>query len=306
MLYGAYRFYAILKDDAVLPPIKGSTFRGVFGRALKEVVCALKRQECPNCLLRHQCIYLKVFEPHPDSAEGGRPSPPHPFVIEPPLTQRTHFSAGEGFDFTLLLFGQANQYLPYFVYAFEQMGRIGIGRRLQGKRGCFQLLKVADLEATVIYRAEDQCLQPVEPGELMLEAPLNEDIREVTVFLVTPLRVKYQEHLQAELPFHVLTRAALRRISALHTHFGNGEPLLDYKGLIARAREVQVLKTTVRWFDWERNSSRNGRMQMGGMVGEATYGGNLTEFLPLLRYAEQVHLGKATTFGLGKISVRPR
>jgi hypothetical protein len=61
MLFGEYHFIGILEDDALLPPFKGSTFRGVFGRALKEVVCALKRQECPTCLLRSQCVYTQVF-----------------------------------------------------------------------------------------------------------------------------------------------------------------------------------------------------------------------------------------------------
>jgi CRISPR/Cas system endoribonuclease Cas6 (RAMP superfamily) len=42
---------------------------------------------------------------------------------------------------------------------------------------------------------------------------------------------------------------------------------------------------------------------MGGMVGEITYQGELQEFIPLIHYAEEVHLGKATTFGLGQIQV---
>lgn len=49
MLYGNYRFKCRFESEAHLPEYKGSTFRGVFGRALKDVVCALKRQECPGC-----------------------------------------------------------------------------------------------------------------------------------------------------------------------------------------------------------------------------------------------------------------
>jgi hypothetical protein len=113
MDYGAYQFRAVFKDAAVLPPYKGSTFRGVFGRALKAVTCALRREDCTTCLLLHQCVYAKVFEISFASCEQGRPSPPHPFVREPPLTLQTHFEPGESFDFSLLLFGQTNQYLPY-------------------------------------------------------------------------------------------------------------------------------------------------------------------------------------------------
>jgi len=46
MLLGEYQFHCRLSDDAVLPHYKGSTFRGVFGRALKRVVCALRKETC--------------------------------------------------------------------------------------------------------------------------------------------------------------------------------------------------------------------------------------------------------------------
>jgi CRISPR/Cas system endoribonuclease Cas6 (RAMP superfamily) len=38
----------------------------------------------------------------------------------------------------------------------------------------------------------------------------------------------------------------------------------------------------------------------GGFVGDATFEGDLAEFLPALRLGELVHVGKGTTFGLGK------
>ena len=62
MLFEKYDFTCRLDTDAELPCYKGSTFRGVFGRALKKVVCALKQQECETCLLNTKCIYARVFE----------------------------------------------------------------------------------------------------------------------------------------------------------------------------------------------------------------------------------------------------
>lgn len=155
MRFGEYIFKAVLEDDAILPPFKGSTFRGVFGWALKEVVCALKRQECPTCLLRRQCLYVRVFEFLPELSPKGLPPPPHAFVIEPPLNSRTHLAAGEPFDFTLLLFGEANENLPYFVYAFEQMGRIGVGRQSHGRRARFRLRSVTTPAPELVYNGED-------------------------------------------------------------------------------------------------------------------------------------------------------
>jgi len=305
MLFGEYQFQGILEDDALLPPFKGSTFRGVFGRALKEVVCALKRQECPTCLLRRQCVYTQVFDLPLELYPKGSPHPPHPFVIEPSLDLRTNLMRGEHFDFTLLLFGRpANQYLPYFIYAFQEMGKIGIGRHMNGHRARFRLLTVTSPSAGVVYRHEDGSLTPGGTIDLDLEAAPSQPIDKLTLELLTPLRLKFQNRLQAMLPFHVLVRAALRRISVLHTHFGNGEPPLDYKGLIARAKAVKEVRSSLRWFDWQRYSHRQeSAMLLGGMLGEVTYSGDLKEFLPLIRYAAVVHLGKATTFGLGKIRI---
>ncbi len=307
MLYGKYSFQLLLESEAILPLFKGSTFRGVFGVALKKVVCALKRQECENCLLRERCLYMTVFEIPSGLDSKGTPSPPHPFIIEPTLTQQTHFQAGDGFDFSLILLGRSNDYLPYFVYAIEQMGRIGIGRRINGKRSRFQLQRIT-AGNRVVYDSTDKKLVNAPLENLAMESLINEltrtELKEITLNLQTPLRLKFDNRLQAELPFHILVRAALRRISLLNNHFSDGEPELDYRGLVARAERVETKHSTFHWFDWKRYSNRQEQsMLMGGMIGEITYQGKLTEFLPLLQYCEKVHLGKATTFGLGQIQV---
>jgi hypothetical protein len=116
--------------------------------------------------------------------------------------------------------------------------------------------------------------------------------------------LKYENHFEAELPFHVLVRAMLRRISSLEEAYGGGDPPLDYRGLVARAQTVTVESSSIRWFDWKRYSNRQDQaMLMGGMVGKTAYAGDLAEFLPLIRFCEKVHLGKQTAFGLGKIAL---
>jgi CRISPR/Cas system endoribonuclease Cas6 (RAMP superfamily) len=81
---------------------------------------------------------------------------------------------------------------------------------------------------------------------------------------------------------------------------------LDYRGLVARAQKIETKKVNLNWHDWRRYSNRQDQaMLMGGMTGSLTYAGKLSEFLPLLEYVEKVHIGKATTFGLGKIQIIP-
>jgi len=378
MRFGSYCFSARFLDEARLPEYKGSTFRGGFGHALRSVVCALRRRTCTDCLLTSRCLYPFVFETSPTSSlEGGRGNPgggagagglrrriaarPHPYVIEAPPGDKIQYGAGEVFTFHLLLFGQANDSLPYFIYAFNEVGKSGIGSRVGGQRAKFSLVSVAAAGHTFYDGADNRMfagdvtedlnglLQPLlagsaraaypapatagdEPFSTGAEAmpfsaaapgrsgPSPREPRRggqkrqedelssqgsIEVELLTPLRLKYENHLGASLPFHVLIRAALRRVSSLCRYHGNGEPRLDYRGLAARAQSVTSDETGLSWFDWERYSSRQDqRMLMGGLVGRVRYIGEIGEFLPLLRFCEKVHLGKQTTFGLGHISLK--
>ncbi|MBA4369033.1 MAG: CRISPR-associated protein Cas6 [Desulfobacterium sp.] len=305
MLFGRYGFTSRLETDAELPSYKGSTFRGVFGRALKKVVCALRQQECDECILKTKCIYTQVFETPAsgESLDSRIVSPPHPFVIEPPLSDKSHYPAGDLFDFNLLLMGEANNFLPYFIYAFEQMGEIGIGKKINNHRGRF-LLDQVQCGGSVIYTSACRKLNKAGTSEsLQLQVPKNhrEKSLQLRLILETPLRLKFNNKFQASLPFHVLIRAMLRRVSSLMNAYGDGEPALDYRGLVQRAENIQMIDNHLSWYDWQRYSFRqDAKMLMGGMVGSATYEGNIDEYLPLFDFCEQVHIGKQTTFGLGK------
>ena len=60
----------------------------------------------------------------------------------------------------------------------------------------------------------------------------------------------------------------------------------------------------MRWQDWSRISWRQQvRMQIGGFVGSATYAPPPPELLPYLIWGEIRHLGKSSTFGLGKYPI---
>ncbi|MGB4108291.1 MAG: CRISPR system precrRNA processing endoribonuclease RAMP protein Cas6 [Desulfomonilia bacterium] len=314
VVFGRYHFSCVFEDNAALPEYKGSTFRGVLGHALKKVVCALKRQLCEECLLRQTCVYAFVFEgvhhgggPYPQKKRIA--APPNPYVIEPPLETKTTYKAGEPFEFTLLLFGKANEYLPYFIYAIEQIGRTGIGRRTKGKAAGFTLRTVCSsgrelYSFTTRQMSSFQDLQTNLPDDLIGGYPVQAGKCTVKITLKTPLRLKYRSRLEPDLPFHVLIRAGLRRLSSLLTYHGSGEPQLDYKGLVHHAMDVQVMESSICWFDWRRYSNRQEQaMFMGGMVGEVTYADVPSEYLPILSFCQEVHLGKQTTFGLGKITV---
>lgn len=306
MVYGKYNFLCRFEGDAVLPRYKGSTFRGVFGQALKMVVCALRRKQCEDCLLIERCVYSQVFEVQPLSGQDNMTrvsAKPHPYVIEPPLSTRTLYKKNDLFDFALLLFGDVNKNLPYFIYAFEQMGSVGIGKRINGSRGYFTLEEVRSGDNQLLYSRGNRILvQDSGTGIMELNSPQPIGTTKLRLNLITPLRLKFENRLKAELPFHLLVRAMLRRISSLLSYYGEGEPDLDYRGMVKRAQDVKTLESKLEWYDWRRYSFRQDKaMLMGGIVGSIVYEGRLGEFMPMIDFCTRVHLGKQTTFGLGKI-----
>lgn len=300
---GKYLFKCQLLDDAVLPPYKGSTFRGAFGVALKRVVCAVRENNCDACLLKPRCIYARIFETKDSPADVPQKvaAPPHPYVIEPPLTRQCQFKAGESFHFTLLLFGEANEYLPYFVYAFEAMGEQGIGKRVGERRARFTLTCI-EMDGKAIYDVQRRKLAAGATRPLALAPPSEEaSPGRLTLRFQTPLRLKFENQLSADLPFHLLVRAMLRRISSLFAFHGTGEPALDYRGLVFQAKEVATSSSTLHWLEWERYSNRHQQtMLMGGMAGNVSYEEVPAHYLPLVELCRILHIGKQSSFGLGQ------
>ncbi|HBH29891.1 MAG: CRISPR system precrRNA processing endoribonuclease RAMP protein Cas6 [Desulfofustis sp. PB-SRB1] len=306
MRIGIYRFTIKFTSPALLPSFKGSTLRGGLGHSLKRVSCALRRQECHNCMLRNSCAYARIFEPKPYNArEDSKPRIAHrplPYVIEPPLDSTRHYDTGAHLEFRIILFGNLLEYIPYLVFAVQEMGKSGLGKKQQTP-GLFELKRVHH-DDTIIY--EDKRLSAVkEHHELVLDHPPAATIHHLTIQFPIPFRVKHVNKLQSELPFHVLMRAAVRRYTSLEHAYGDTPAELDFRAIINRAESVATECTDCRWQDIERYSNRQQQsMYFGGICGTTTYrGDDLAEFIPLLKYCETTHVGKQTAFGLGMIRV---
>lgn len=139
--FAQFQFFLKAVDYINLPVYKGSTFRGAFGHAFKKIVCVSRQNICDSCLLRGKCVYSYVFEtPPPSDTLKMRKYPyaPYPFVITPPLEEKRTYQNGETLCFELTLIGISIDYLPYFIYTFDELGRMGIGK---GK-GKYQLGEV--------------------------------------------------------------------------------------------------------------------------------------------------------------------
>ena len=118
---------------------------------------------------------------------------------------------------------------------------------------------------------------------------------------LTPARIRVEGDLQTGLSFQLLVRNLLRRVSMLAAVHGGSRMELDYRGLIERAGSVRISQSSLRWWDLERFSNRQGgKMRLGGVIGEVEYEGKaIAEFLPLLVAGELLRVGTGSSFGLG-------
>ncbi len=311
------------REPAHLPAFHGSLLRGAFGHALRRAVCAMgPEQPCATCPLRGPCVYTRLFETF---LEGEAPpflqgieTAPRPYVVEPRSAAR-ELQAGDPLEADLLLLGQATELQGYAVLALGWMAEAGLGRR----RARFELESVdyparegpAGAETLVWrpgYRAGGRrwpgTVEPLAtipaagpaPGAARESAP-----EMLTVRFVTATRLKKNGSLQDRVSFRTLAFHALRRaLEIAHCHVPGARPDWELKRLLDRAAAVRVTRSALRWHDQSRYSSRQKTTHpIGGFEGEIDLEGDLAPFLPLLRTAEILHVGKGATFGLGKVEI---
>ncbi|MDI1471295.1 MAG: CRISPR system precrRNA processing endoribonuclease RAMP protein Cas6 [Thermodesulfovibrio sp.] len=302
--YQKYTFTLEAVELLYLPYYKGSTFRGGFGNVFKKIACPLRFSECKDCILRENCVYVYIFETIPNEKAqilnmNKYEKIPHPFIIEPPENTENLIPVGQTITFNLILIGRAIDYIPYFIYVFEELGKIGIGKG----RGKYKLQKVQVNEQTIYKKG---ILKKI-PSQV-LELPVKfkpsdkKDILKIKIY--TPVRIKYQRKFCSELDFHILIRNLLRRLTLLSFFHCSENPDIQYKEMIFHAENVRTLSSNLSWYDWERYSTRQEtRMKLGGVIGEITYEGDITPFMPYLRAGEIFHIGKGTSFGLGKYQI---
>lgn len=301
-------------EEIRLPDYKGAALRGGFGFAFKKATCLSRDRQCGPCMLKSACAYYTVFETRvpKETAERLRigADAPHPFVLEPPMTERQHFHPGSTISYGLTLFGSAIDKLPFFVYAFMILGEdLGIGRG----RGRFKLLSVVDDSGKNIY--DEGNLSggfAVQSAKNILESASTDD-RLLSMKLQTPVRMKkaWQPGIEPGLltsitsdeEFYLLLKLLYHRAFVLTQLYGDNPVLLAYnsRDLPFERGDVTLQESRTHWLDWTRYSTRQKQeMQLGGMLGTVSFNGSTGQYLPLFRLGEYLHIGKGSTFGLGK------
>lgn len=320
ILIGLFRFRITPLQTLFVPSVnKGNMLRGGFGQAFRRLCCVPHCKDSRSCLLNAPCPYREVFEPSPSaSAESLSKNQdiPRPFVFRAPKTQKTRFEVGEPFEFELVLIGRALECLPYFVLSFRELAAGGLGLN----RAKCNLERVEQIElcssgadslANFIYTAEGQIFKATDAvmadewtkSRLCHSLAYADDgaVQRVTIRFVTPTFLRADGEVIRRPDFHHVFKRLRDRINALNTFFGDGPLDADFSGLGKRAETVRTAACGVKWMERFRTSSRTKqRHELSGFVGEASYEGDLREFLPWLTVGELIHVGKHTPWGMGQ------
>ena len=310
MEINGFQFIITPVAELLFPSYKGSAFRGGFGNCLKRAFCILK-QDCDEtrCPVVEKCLFKRIFEPKELHGEPIKTrNIPTPYLIEPPETEKEMFKAGEEIIFYLILFGRIIEYLPYFIFAFELLGNVGIGKG-RGKFDVKEVRAIGSREVTGIYNGETKILNN-KRLPIYFEGMSFSETDLIKVKFLTPTHIKSGGkvlHSIHEFTFFRLLKAVLNRLSSLSYFYGKEKFNWDYEGLLKGAEKIKTVKekSYLKWAEIPRYSMRMEREDLlSGVKGEMVYAGpNLNLFLSYLRFGEYAHVGNRTTFGLGKFKI---
>jgi len=323
---GVFRFTIAPLQPLVVPAVnKGNMLRGGFGQAFRRLCCVPQCRDTKSCPLAATCPYKFVFEPSPPPGSerlSKNQDIPRPFVFRAPRTPQTRFEEGETFEFGLVLIGRALDFLPYFVLSFRELAGEGLGlnrarctlERVEQAGGTSNGAGPKACEAKLLYSSEDQVFRATESvgAEEWIRARLLElsspngsgATQRIKIRFLTPTLLRADGEVVRRPEFHHVFKRLRDRINALSTFFGDGPLDLDFRELGERAEKVRTVSAQIDWVERFRTSSKTRqRHELSGFVGEATYEGVPSEFLPWLALGELVHVGKHTAWGNGWIEM---
>jgi len=289
---------------------RGQSFRGAIGLAFRKLVCHDISLDCRQCPLEPQCAYPAVFRARPpETADrlSNYADIPQPFILATPDTQAPGFEAAERFMLRLVLVGSAAEHIPLFLMSLKNLADEGVGPA----RARFEIVEVRSQRPgtpdEVVYERGNSRVRPVQrffrAQDLIMEGDESRDT--LRLRFVTPAEIKDGGQLVSRPQFGPWFRRLRDRANALAVFFGAGALDVDFKGLGDLANDVRLTEHRTDFGSRQRSSTRTGQTHpLPGFSGEAVYEGeSLGAFMPFVRLAEWVSVGKHATFGQGRVEV---
>lgn len=281
-----YRFHFRALDHVHLPQGKSANVvRGAFGKVLHDALP-------PD-------VYTRLFEPGANLAPSpsGLADWPRPFVLRVAHLDGRTIQPGESFYLDAHVFDLHQPTLEHFRAALILLADKGLGPG----RGRAELERTEQLDLEDGARALWDAPGP--PSSVRLD-PDTEQPQSIAIRFETPTELKTDGKLASRPEFPVLFSRLRDRISTLRSLYGAGPLDVDFRAMGDRALAIRMTRCQLSWERTQRRSGRTGQVHsIGGFTGEAEYQGDLREFLPWLRAARWVGVGRQTVWGKGDIRV---
>lgn len=267
----------VMIDTKKEPPFfVGSQLRGALGVALKSTTCINPSYKCEGCFAANTCVYYSFYESQNHS---------HPFRLDIRLKPKN-------FDFSLYLFEEATEELPYILSALKKMiEEQGLGKEREKMK-----LKQLSIGSTIVYDGKSfGSLDRVLPNQF--ETPSH--CTDVELTFTMPIRVKQNNTIaQKELYLHTLINSIQRRVHEVKQ--------LPFSKLSYRV-EGEIVHSTLTYVKMQRYSNRqHTAMQMGGLKGSMQIKGLDAQSYRYLKLGEILGAGKQTAFGLGSYRLKDK
>jgi hypothetical protein len=302
------------ETDIHFSAFKGSALRGALAGVLQRQYCPEWRNERTDALHRQLCPVCQLLSWEQKDIEGGDLR--RPYVLIPPVDERTRYETGEYFSFGLTLFGERQALLPYLVLGITAMGSSGVGQPDRtGQRGRFSLVELEAinpltgstrplLDAAGMVRLETL---PVTHADVQataerMTAHLEQSCAHLHFNFHTPMRLNQGHHLVKAPVFFPLMKQIVLRVLDLCVQHGEGRPPVTLaQDVYPYADQVTLVADHTHWWELSGYSHRLGRaQQLSGLVGEATFAApTWTPLLPWLVWGQITQVGKNTVKGCG-------
>jgi hypothetical protein len=278
-----FRFWFEAVDAVRFPPgLSANVLRGALGTHLLEA-------DAPTA-------YRSLFQPGGGGVPSGLADWPRPFVLRCAHLDGATFAPGTPFFFDAHVFELRRPVLASFRAAFHRAAEAGLGLG----RGRARLTSVEQLDLA----GHPELLEAAAPCSISLDGPVTL-VNGVTLRFATPTELKGGGRVTDRPEFTVLFGRIRDRIGNLRALYSRCALDVDFRALGERAAQVRLVRCDLAWEYAARKSTRTGLTHpLGGFTGEAEYDGELGEFLPWLRAAQWVGVGRQTVWGKGEVRIQ--
>ncbi len=298
-----YKFTYQVQESFTLPACSGTLWHGIFGRALKELVCVTHMDQCDACMFLYQCDYPYLFRgPRPPDSEIMRnySTIPLPHIFRFDTMSEQSLATDDHFTISMVLVGSANEKLAVIIRAMYAAGINGLGK----KRSQCKLIDVSQIGP------QQQAIQLMDEGQITNNAlPLIPDIpntpKQLQLKFLTPYKPSGKTK-EPQLDIDRFIMAVVRRISLLQYFYTGKQLEADFRQLKESSTSLSIINPELQWQSYQRYSASHGKtIDTSGWLGNCELNLDDNDCLwPYLYLGQYLGAGKNASMGFGRYSIK--